>query len=234
MSLASWSQSLGLSLTAAQVDALRGYVDLLAEAGEIINLTGLASVEAMERLLVLDALAGLLVLEAPSGARIVDLGTGGGVPGLPLAIMRPDCHFTLVDSREKKVGFVQWAADRLGLRNVSTRAARIEDLGRAPETREAFDVALAKALAPLPSLVELAVPLLAPQGYLLAWKGSAAAAEVEQAAGALRALDAEVRQVRAYALPDGDEARALVQIARCGPLPARFPRRVGLAQKQPL
>jgi 16S rRNA (guanine527-N7)-methyltransferase len=232
--LAEAARALGVELSTEQQRALRRYVELLARATEHVNLTGYPTTDAMERMLVLDALVAAPLLTLPAGARVADLGSGGGSPGIPLAIMRPDCSFVLVDSRDKKVQFLRAACAELGLRHVTAVAARIEDLGRDATHREAYAMTLAKALAPLPSLIELAAPLLCDGGSLLAWKAAAAAAEVSRAERALVTLGARVAASREYVLPGGEESRTLLRIERHGPLPARFPRRVGVAQKQPL
>jgi len=146
--------------------------------------------------------------------------------------MAPHLAFTLVDAREKKAAFVRKVAAFPRFRNVTVRAGRAEELGR--ELRERFEVGVAKALAPLNVLVELMIPLLAPGGLLIAWKGPAAKDEIASAAHALQELAAEVEDRRSYAIPGGDEHRELVLIRRVGPLPDRYPRRAGIPEKRPL
>lgn len=228
------AHSMGVEVDSQQGKALARYVALLARASETTNLTGYTDSQTMERMLVLDALAAFPFLQAAPGSRLIDLGSGGGSPGIPLAILRPDCSFVLVDSRDKKVQFLADVAHELGLGHVQALAGRIEDLGRSPQHRSCYDLALAKALAPLPSLVELAAPLLCDGGALMAWKSSSAPTELAQAERAMTLLGMQWVETHEYALPGGDEERSLLRIQRTGALPARFPRRVGVAQKQPL
>ena len=133
----------------------------------------------------------------------------------------------------KKIGFVQSVIDTLGLSHAVTQCLRVEDAGRDAALRERFGVALAKAVAPIRVLVEWLVPLVAPEGRVLLWKGPAVDEEIAEAAGALAALGASVERVCEYHLPDR-ERRALVVIKRQTPLDARYPRRVGVATKKPL
>lgn len=231
MSLAEDARTLGLVLSPLQEAMLEGYETRLVEQNKTLNLTALRPDE-IRRHLVLDALAGYFALPREGG--IIDLGTGGGVPGLPLAVVAPHLRFTLVDAREKKLAFVAAAARDLGLANVTTRAARAEALGRDADFRERYEVGLAKALAPLNILVELLVPLLVPGGLLVAWKARAAGDEIAAAARALDELACVVEERRPYAIPGGDERRELILIRRTGPLPDRYPRRAGIPEKRPL
>lgn len=232
--LAEGAAALGVALQAAETDALAAYLALLGTAGELQNLTGYSDAETMARQLVLDALAAWRVLPRHGDFRLVDLGSGAGIPGLPLAVTSPESRFVLVDAREKKARFIAEAGVRLGLGNVEVVARRAEDLGRDPTFREQADWVAAKALAPLNVLVELAVPLLRPRGSLLAWKGAQAEQEIAGAANALEQLGARVAAVHPYQLPGGDERRVLVEIRRVGPLSDRWPRRSGRPEKRPL
>lgn len=188
-------------------------------------------VAAPDRALIDDSLA-LLGFLPPGPLRLIDVGSGGGLPGLPLKIARPELRLTLLEANRRKAAFLLQAAARLGLAGVEVVAERAEAAGRDPRYREAFDVATARALAPLPVLVELCLPLVAVGGRLLAMK-TEGGAEVAAAAGAIRRLGGELEEVGVAA----SEARSLgrvVVVAKIAPTPAEFPRRPGLPARRPL
>ena len=216
-------------------DVLEQYVALLLEANARINLTRVVEPEAIARLHLLDALAALPLVDALGPTCAVDVGSGGGVPGLALAIARPGIAWTLVDSVGKKAAILRGFADRLSLENVSVLAERVETLGRDAAHRERYDVVTARACAPLPVLVELALPLLKPGGQLLAWKGPLAGDEPEVRAGngvSLLLGGGEPRLVDAGHAALGDHR--FVTIDKLSPTPARFPRRAGEPARRPL
>ncbi|MBM3462975.1 MAG: 16S rRNA (guanine(527)-N(7))-methyltransferase RsmG [Armatimonadetes bacterium] len=225
--LAEAAAGLGFSLSQSEVAVLERYREMLLAAQ--FNVIGYDAPEDVDRHLLVDALAAWRVLPRYGALSIVDLGTGGGVPGIPLAVTGPNHHYLLVDSREKKVTFVRACASALGLDNVVAQAARAEDLGRSDLHREQHDVVVAKGLAPLNVLLELAVPLLKPDGRLLAWKGARGEEEISAAAGATRALAVEVERVDGY-----DGAKLLVVVRRVGSLAKTYPRKPALMQKKPL
>ncbi len=202
----------------------------MLEMGSIRGVTALKTEEAIKNELILDSLFGLPSL--PKSGSVIDIGTGGGVPGLVLAVMRPDLKFTLTDSAQKKTRWVQECVDELGLTNVSVRTARLELLGRESDAREQFDAVTAKALASLMVLVELAVPLLKVGGVLIAYKGPAIDDEIAEARKALKLLGARVGKRRDSSL--NGKAYCVVEIQKLEATGNRYPRRDGVPQKTPL
>jgi len=184
-----------------------------------------------DRALIDDSLV-LLDFLPPGPLRVIDVGSGGGLPGLPLKIARPELRLTLLEANHRKAAFLVQAAARLGLEGVEVLAERSEDAGRDPLHREAYDVAAARALAALPVLAELCLPLVAVGGRLLAMKTDAAA-EAKAAEGAIRRLGGELVEVGAAA----SAARSLGQVvvvAKVAPTPDEFPRRPGVPGRRPL
>lgn len=220
------------ALDAQMAEQFERYTAMLLEARKFRNLTAYDSCDSVVDGLLLDALAGREILSRWGGT-VIDVGTGAGIPGLPLAMMDARRPFVLMDSGRKKTEFVQSVVDALGLSNVTVHTARIEEVGHASEHREQYGVALAKAVAELRVLVEWLVPLVSSGGRVICWKGRAVHAEIEAARSALHKLGAEVEEVIGYTVPNSDE-RYLVVLRRSGPLPSHLPRRVGLAQKRPL
>jgi 16S rRNA (guanine527-N7)-methyltransferase len=153
------------------IDRAEAYVELLLSANQRLNLTRVTTPDDVARLHLLDALAALPLIDQLERASAIDLGSGGGVPGIPLALARPDLRWLLVDSVAKKVAILSDFVDGLGLANVTVIAERAETLGRSSAHRERYDMVAARACAALPVLAELALPLLTIHGTLLAWKG---------------------------------------------------------------
>jgi 16S rRNA (guanine527-N7)-methyltransferase len=222
-------------------DPLQSYADLLAGYGRA-NVTGARGSAAGVADLIGDALALLDVDElqgaarAVDGAPWVDLGSGGGVPGIPLALALPDVRFTLIEAVGKKCAFLREAVALLGLgERVEVACARSEELTAvgAP-ARESFGVVLAKAVGSLSVVVELAAPALRPGGLLLVSK-TAAAADAEAAAAAVAAAACGLARGRTVALTRSPlPGSVCVVFEKIAPTAPRFPRRPGMAAKRPL
>lgn len=205
------ARALGLALDDSAIERLLRFGALLAKWNTTHNLTAIRSPDGIRTHHLLDSLslAAPLVRWMPAGGRrVLDVGAGGGLPGIPLAIVRPDLEFTLVDAVQKKVAFLRQAQLELGLANLATVHGRIEALALEP-----FPLITARAFAALPKFCELTRPLLAPGGVWLAMKGLRPEAE-------LAALPpwAEVLAIEPLEVPDLQEARHLV-VARVRPQP---------------
>lgn len=179
-----------------------------------------------------DSLVALEVEAVRHAGTVADLGSGAGLPGLPLAIARPEAHVALVESAVRKCAFLSRTVDACGLANAEVVHGRAE--GVAVARRESFELVTARALAPLAVVAEYAAPLLAVGGALVAWRGrrDVAGERAAAAAGAELGLSlAEVRRVEPFA---GAEHRHLHVLVKASETPARFPRRPGMAVKRPL
>lgn len=222
-------------LPPAALDRLEQYVALLLAANVRVNLTRIVEPADIARQHLLDALVALPILDALAPSRVVDLGSGGGVPAIPLAIARPDVRWLLVDSVTRKARALEGFVEALALTGVAVSADRAEDLGRAPLTREHADLVTARACAPLPVLVELALPLLRVGGELLAWKGPLTDEDPEvrrgrTAAGEVGGGNLRITEAGAPALG----GHTFVRVGKQRPTHARFPRRAGEPTRRPL
>jgi 16S rRNA (guanine527-N7)-methyltransferase len=175
---------------------------------------------------------GLVLLEYLGDARrVVDVGSGAGLPGIPIKIARPDVDMTLIEADQAKASFLVHACAVLGLEHVEVVARRAEDAGHDPRLREVFDVAVARALAPLPVLVELCLPLVRVGGRLLAQKTEAE--DPSAAARAIQLLGGELSGV--LATPSAARGTGtVVVIDKVRPAPALYPRRAGVPARRPL
>ena len=169
----------------------------------------------------------------PAGPlRLIDVGSGGGLPGLPLRLARPDLSLTLLEANRRKAAFLVQAAATLGLADVEVVARRAEEAGHDPRHRESYDFALARALAPMPVLVELCLPFVAVGGRLLAMK-TAAADEAESARAAIDRLGGRLLEI-GVAPSSARSLGQVVVVEKVRPTPAEYPRRPGLPERRPL
>jgi 16S rRNA (guanine527-N7)-methyltransferase len=234
MSQALWFQlasNAGLTLTEEQAAKLSRYLDLLLAANEKMNLTRISDRAAAEIGHVGDALT-LLPFLQPGPHRLVDVGSGGGVPGIPLAIARPDVTVMLVESTQKKAAFLKSATEELGLKNVSVSSWRAEDVGHS-NSRETFDVAAARAVGAMVFLVEWCLPLVRKGGKLLAMKGERIAEELPAAKKAIKTLGGGDAVIHAVSLP-GTNHHVIVEIPKIGKTSTRYPRPASTAKGKPL
>jgi 16S rRNA (guanine527-N7)-methyltransferase len=219
------TQRAGLALSAEQWAQLGRYLDLLEAGGGRMNLTRITDRPAAELLHVADSLTVLPFLPARK-ISLADVGTGGGVPGIILAIARPDARVTLIESTGKKCRFLEETIATLGLANASVLQGRAEDLaemGGENGQRERFDVVVARAVATLAWLAEWCLPLAKMGGTVLAMKGPKAVEELPEAMNAIRLLGGGEPTIEPAHLP-GAEGHLIVRIPKRAPTPTRYPR----------
>lgn len=221
----------GIRLTPAQDELMGRYIDLLLEANRRMNLTRITDRKAAEVNHVADALT-LLKFIPPGPLRLADVGSGGGVPGIPLAIARPEVRVVLIEATQKKAAFLQEAVDRLELQNVTVVGSRAEEAGRSPQLRQSCDVAVARAVATTDWLAEWCLPLLKTGGKMLAMKGPKAAEELPAAEHAIRLLGGSNPDVHPADLP-GAESHVIVEIRKTRTSPSAFPRPPSQAKRRP-
>ncbi|MCC6313977.1 MAG: 16S rRNA (guanine(527)-N(7))-methyltransferase RsmG [Thermomicrobiales bacterium] len=229
------SAKLGAPLPPEHLDRLLRYRDLLIEWNARFNLTALHQPDAIEQRLILDALRLLpaidvVVADASEVVSLVDVGSGGGFPGLPIAICRPKVQVRLMEATGKKVGFLNEAIRDLGLGNARAVHGRAEDLGHDLDYRGQFDIATARAVASLPALIELTMPLLRLGGSAFFPKGTNLAEELRESAAACRALGAVI--VGDEVLPGGETR--LISVHKRDATPDRYPRRAGIPAREPI
>lgn len=223
-------------LTPQQISLFDSYCRLLLEHRRRSGLTSLTERTQIERRHFGESLALGRALEAAGvlASPAIDIGTGAGFPGVPIKIMRPDLQLTLLEATGKKAAFLQLLVETLGLADVAVVQGRAEEMAHDPAHRERYRLALARAVAPLPVLVELALPFLQLGGVLAAPKGSGALREAGEATAALEACGGRVELVRALDVPWPGVAPTLVLVRKVAPTPASLPRRPGVPGKRPL
>jgi 16S rRNA (guanine527-N7)-methyltransferase len=236
--VAAGAARLHIELDPPVLDRLQRFVHLLIARNQQVNLTRIVEPAEVERRHLLDSLTCALPvldrLSAGDELRCVDVGSGGGLPGLPLAIVFPSLRMTLLESVGKKAVFLHEAVDELGLGSVTVRTGRAEEAARDPAERDAYDLVVARALAPLPVALELCLPFARPGGIVVLPRGSDLASQLGDGRVAAGQLAGRLRPPLPLDLEELPPGRSLVIADKVRPTPRRFPRRTGLAAKRPL
>ena len=207
------------------MDPLRRYAQLLLDWNRTTNLTGARNMEQVEALI---ADAGALLAVSWAGIeQVIDIGSGGGLPAVPLALQLPGVRFSLLEANGRKCAFLEHVAATLGLPNVTVLSGRAEELGHKPELREQFDRAISRAAAPPAVLLELALPFVKPGGDLIAEVSTVDPHLLEPAARILGGGPPHLER-------PVDAGGSLLVVRKVAPTPTDYPRRVGLPSRKPL
>ncbi len=243
MTLQDHAREMGIELTDAQADAFQRFREELLDWNQRMNLTSITDPAEIETKHFLDSLSCLLALPQIDGRSIagwlatspkaVDIGAGAGLPGLALKIVWPGLRLTLLEATGKKCRFMQHVVDTLGLADVAVVQARAEDFGQRAG-RIAFDLALARAVSRLPTLLEYGLPLLKLGGWFVIQKGRDPQEELAQSRLALQTLGGSLHDVLPVTVPGLEAERSLVIVAKAAKTPAAYPRRAGIPERQPI
>ena len=235
--LESGAQKLGLHLSPKQLEQFQVYYQELIDWNQRVNLTAITGYEEVQIKHFLDSLTVVLVLKQPLGKesfRLIDVGTGAGIPGIPLKIILPDIKLVLLEATAKKADFLHHIKDKLGLDDVEIIVGRAEDVAHKAQYRENFELVLSRAVARLPTLVELTLSFCALGGSFIAQKKGDIGPEISQAGMAISLLGGNLREVKRVDLAEFTDARWLVIIDKVSTTPQQYPRRPGIPAKRPL
>lgn len=217
-----------IHLDVGQIEMLCRQAEFMERKNREFNLTAITEEAQVEDRHFVDSL--VLAAQDEIMGRVVDIGSGPGFPGVPIKILKPGVALTLLESVGKKAKYLEELTKILDL-SCTVVNDRAEEYGRSG-ARGSFDAATARAVAELPVLCELALPLLKEGGWFVAMKGPESG-EAEAAQNAIDVLGGQLRQVAPYTLPDGSK-RTLVKIQKCRPTPAQYPRAYASIKKRPL
>ncbi len=223
----------GLHFTARQLEQFTLYYELLIRTNAVMNLTAITEPAEVAVKHVIDSLLAYDEKIFP-GKSLADGGSGAGFPGLPLKIYCPSLRVVLLDASQKRLRFLEQVIEALRLEETACEHLRAEEAGRDGRFREAFDLVTARAVARLNVLLEYCLPLVRQGGLFIALKGGRAQAELEESAAALRLLGGTLDSLVPVKLPGLEDGRALVRIRKSRATPARYPRRAGIPEKNPL
>ncbi len=232
--LASGARQLGLELDRKQLEKFGIYEELIEEWSKHTNLISSNSREALVARHLLDSLSCLAMNHISPGDRVVDIGTGAGLPGIPVKIAEPGISLTLLEASAKRAKFLEYTLGELGLKDVRIACYRAEEFAHIEAERESYDIALARAVAPMPTLLEYALPLLKTGGALIAQRGKNAKAEMQSASFADAQLGGEVESIKRIRVPYLSATRHLVIVRKTQKTPDKYPRRTGVPFKRPL
>ena len=220
-----------LGLPADGIPALIRYADLLVEKNKVMNLTAITEPADIARLHFLDS-AALLTIADFKEKTVADVGTGAGFPGVPLRIIEPSMHLTLLDALNKRVEFLKEVCGDLGLADVECVHARAEAF--AADRRESFDLVTSRAVAALPLLCELCLPLVNVGGSFISMKSVDAGAELDSARRAIEVLGGTVDRVVDYDIPGTEIRHRAIVIKKARKTPKKYPRAFAKIKKNPL
>jgi len=230
--LACEAKKIGVKLTSGQTAAFQTYMEMLLEWNEKINLTAITDPEEIVRKHFIDSLTLMLACKIKQGAKVVDVGTGAGLPGVPLKIVRPDVQLTLLDGMNKRLVFLGEVCERLHMESQRIHK-RAEEAGLDKKMRESFDLVVARAVAPLQVLCEYCLPLVKMKGFFVAMKGPGAQSELDAAGHALDILGGD--DVKLVPIDDfGIGERNLIVVQKKSFTPKGYPRHGGTINKHPL
>lgn len=224
----------GIDLTEQQQSQFQTYFKMLVEWNEKMNLTAITDEPSVYLKHFYDSISAAFYVDLKGEKSICDVGAGAGFPSIPLKICFPELNVTIVDSLNKRIGFLEHLAEALQLENVNFVHARAEDFGQNKAYREKFDIVTARAVARLSVLSELCVPLVKKGGLFIAMKGASAEDELVDAKKALSVLGAKIKKEHSFLLPVEESERNIFEFFKVKNTPAKYPRKPGIPNKSPI
>lgn len=237
--LTSGASEISVPLSGESIYAFKTYAAILKEWNSKMNLTGIVDDQGIALRHFVDSLTLVPFIQdeinkhGHNDLSLIDVGTGAGFPGIPVKVAMPNLQITLLDALRKRISFLQEVCKRLEIENIKALHMRAEDAGHSKTHREKYDIATARAVASLPVLCELCLPMVKIGGAFMAMKGSLDE-ELQQSEKAIVAMGATIETVRQFQLPGSDMQRAIVVIRKIRPTPAKYPRKSGKPEKEPI
>ena len=232
--------SFDIELSDKQLDQFDQYYQLLIKWNEVMNLTAITEFDDVCKLHFVDSISGCKYFDfSKKDYSLVDIGTGAGFPGIPLKIVFPDLHITLLDSLNKRLKFLNEVIDQLGLNergSIETLHGRAEDFAstKKDSLRETFDIAVSRAVANMSTLCEYCLPYVKVGGNFIAFKSEKATEELGKAKGAIHLLGGKLTSSNEFILPDSDYSRTICIVNKVEPTSKKYPRKAGVPSKTPL
>lgn len=212
----------------------KNYMDLVLEWNEKINLTAIVEKDEFIKKHYIDSVLCYSFPEMQKASKVIDVGTGGGFPGIPLALLFPEKEFVLMDSLKKRLNIIDDLTNKLNISNVATVHGRAEDMGRSKEHREKYDICVSRAVANLSTLSEYCLPFIKKGGNFLAYKGSNAKEEIKLYYNAIDILGGKIIREERITLSGYDLDHNIIVISKDKNISAKYPRKTGTPSKEPL
>lgn len=225
-------KELNIELSEKQLNQFYNYMNILIEWNKVMNLTNITEPEGIIQKHFVDSLTVLKSIKENDS--IIDVGTGAGFPGIPIKIAFPETRITLLDSLNKRIKFLEEVINKLELKNIETIHGRAEEVAHNKKYREKYDIAIARAVAPLNVLSEYLLPFVKIGGYAICMKGTKGKEEAEEGKNAIKILGGEITNSREFNLPNTEMARTIIEIEKIKNTEKKYPRKAGTPTKMPL
>ena len=223
----------GINLTDIQLEKFQIYYNLLIETNKVMNLTSITEEKDVVLKHFIDSLAIKNYIDISNG-RVIDIGTGAGFPGIPLAIIYNDTQFTLMDSLNKRINFINTVMEECKLYNIETVHSRAEDLGHNNVYREKYDYCVSRAVAAIPVLLEYCIPFLKTGGKFISYKSEKAEEEISLSGNAQKKLGCRFDKLYSFDLPGTDISRKFVVFVKIKTTNRAYPRQAGKPKRSSL
>ena len=225
-------KEINIYLSDFQLEQFYNYMNILIEWNKFMNLTGITDPKEIIIKHFIDSLTVLDKIDRNN--TIIDVGTGAGFPGIPIKIASPDTEVVLLDSLNKRVNFLNEVIKKLQLKGIKTIHGRAEDYGRDKNYREKYDVAIARAVAPLNILLEYLMPFVRVKGKCLCMKGANSEEEISLSKRVIEKLGGKLIYTEEFLIPNTDMKRKIVEIEKIKNTEEKYPRKAGIPSKEPL
>lgn len=226
------ASNINVQLSESNISQFEKYMDILLDWNEKINLTAITKKEEIIDKHFIDSLT--INKYVKDKDKIIDIGTGAGFPGIPLKIVKSETEIMLLDSLNKRINFLNEVINNLELKNINTIHGRAEEIARNNMYREKYDVAVSRAVASLPTLLELMVPFVKINGMCICMKGSNIEEELTLSKKAMEELGVVVEKIEQFELPDTDMKRNIIIMKKVKSTPKKYPRKPGTPSKEPI
>ena len=224
--------SMGIELTNSQLNAFETYYDMLIDRNKVMNLTAITEFDEVMDKHFLDSVYLFRSIELKADYKLIDIGTGAGFPGIPLKIVFPELKITLLDSLNKRVGFLNDVIDELNLNDIEAIHGRAEDIARDKTYRASYDIAVSRAVANLSTLSEYCLPFVKIGGKFVSYKSGDCADEVDNAKSAIHLLGGKINKIDEFSY--SNNSRSFIVIDKVMNTSNKYPRKAGLPSKKPL
>ena len=230
---------INIEISDKQIEQFSKYYEMLIEKNKVMNLTAITEKDDVIVKHFIDSIAIIPYLKeknilSDNKIKIIDIGTGAGFPGIPLKIMLPEVQFTLLDSLNKRVGFLNEVISELELEKIEAIHGRAEDIAVDKSYREKYDLCVSRAVANLATLSEYCLPFVCVDGYFISYKAGDSEEEINSSKNAIKILGGKINKVEDFILPESDAQRVFVMIKKIGSTDKKYPRKAGIPSKKPL
>ena len=227
-------EQLKIPYTEDTIEKYRLYMEGIIEWNEKVNLTSITDKDEFIKLHFVDSIMSVPCEEFQNAKRIIDVGTGGGFPGIPLALAAPDKEFVLMDSLNKRIKIINQLCEEIGITNVTAVHARAEELAKNKAHRQKYDLCVSRAVANLSTLSEYCLPFIKRGGWFLSYKGPDTDKELADAKKAIKILGGQIDREELASLESSGLEHKIIFIKKVKDTPAKYPRKAGTPSKDPL